>query len=684
MNMLFHRGLAVAVTFLLGSKAFAQCPVGELEVVIEVITDAYGYETYWELLPGGSACGNGTIFSGGNPLVGCGGAGAQQQQPGGYGNNLTITEGPFCLTQGATFDIFWADDWGDAGLSFSVLVQGVNIANFVGTGDGETFSFVAELPVARDMSVTGLTTALYAFRDEPVRVIGTVASLGTDPVTSFDLNYRINGGAPVVQSVGSVNLQAGDVLEFEHATPWVPTSSGTFTLEVWASNINGGSDMAPANDLATSSTLVNEPIPNILDQYLVGLPVVEAIADSDQDLLVPRDLDFHPDLSRNELWVINKDTEQSGGSTVKFTNVGQPGMTWLMQEDPNNWHFMSLPTGIAFADNDNFATSPGIFDANQNGGDPFTGPSLWSSDPAIYAQGIFGPLGSHLDMLHVNPNSQGIAHEQWNRFWVVDGYNGDIVMNDFREDHGPGNNYHGDAIIRRYSDFTITRDPNEHVVSHCVLDKTSGWLYVVDHGGQRVLRMDIRSGAVSGPATFGPWENYVEYSTVSGYTWEVIVSSGLVQPAGIDVVGDRMVVSDHASGELIIYDISSPPAVELGRVPTGAPGLMGVKLGPDGRIWAVNATAHALLRVSPENMVGTTDRAAAGLRLAPVPAEEVLYITGLGDAGRSVPVEVLDASGRVVLVARLDGGTDELDLTPLRSGAYVIRGNGRVARFSRK
>lgn len=684
MNTLPFRGLAAAVLLLPAPKAFSQCPVGELEVVIEVTTDAYAYETYWELLPGGSPCGNGTIFSGGNPLVGCGGAGAQQQQPGGYGNNLTVAEGPFCLTQGATYDIFWADDWGDAGLSFAVLVQGVNVANFVGTGDGETFSFVVELPVARDMSVTGLTTALFAFRDEPVRIIGTVASLGTDPVTSFDLNYRINGGAPVVQSVGPVNLQAGDALEFEHATPWVPSSTGTFAVEVWASNINGAADLMPGNDVRSSSTLVNAPVPNILDQYLIGSPMVETIADSDQDLLVPRDLDFHPDLSRNELWVINKDTEQSGGSTVKFTNAGEAGMTWLMQEDPNNWHFMSLPTGIAFADNGNFATSPGIFDANQNGGDPFTGPSLWSSDPAIYAQPLFGPLGSHLDMLHVNPNSQGIAHEQWNRFWVVDGFNGDIVMNDFRVDHGPGNNYHGDAIIRRYSDFTITRDPNDHVVSHCVLDKVSGWLYVVDHGGQRVLRLDIRSGSVTGPANFGPWENYVEYSTVSGYAWEVIVSSGLVQPAGIDAVGDRMVVSDHATGELIIYDISGAPAVELGRVATGSPGLMGVKLGPDGRIWAVNSTTHVLLRVSPENMVGTIDRSAQDLRLAPVPADEVLYITGLGDAGRTVPVEVMDASGRVVMDARLDGGADALDVSMLPSGAYVLRGNGRVARFCRR
>jgi hypothetical protein len=61
----------------------------------------------------------------------------------------------------------------------------------------------------------------------------------------------------------------------------------------------------------------------------------------------------------------------------------------------------------------------------------------------------------------------------------------------------------------------------------------------------------------------------------------------------------------------------------------------------------------------------------------------VLVVTGLGEAGRGVAVDVIDASGRVVLTDELDGGTDMLDLSSLRSGAYVLRGNGRVARFSR-
>ncbi|MCB0780989.1 MAG: hypothetical protein KDC03_15955, partial [Flavobacteriales bacterium] len=143
--------------------SFGQCPPGEVEVTIAATTDNYGYEVYWELLPSGNACGNGTLFSGGNNAVGCNGAGAQNQTPGGYLNNTTYTEGPWCLTLGASYDIFWADDWGDGGLMFEVYVNGISTAQFTGTGAGQTFTFVAELPPDRDMAVTKSFSPLYAF-----------------------------------------------------------------------------------------------------------------------------------------------------------------------------------------------------------------------------------------------------------------------------------------------------------------------------------------------------------------------------------------------------------------------------------------------------------------------------------------------------------------------------------------
>lgn len=652
--------------------AAAQCGAGESEVRIRVTTDGYGYEAYWELLPNGASCGAGAIFSGGNPLVGCNGAGAQAQQPGGYGNNLVIEEGPWCLPTGGVFDIFWADDWGDGGLAFEVLVDGVPAAQFQG-GNGapaEVYTFVVQPAPPYDVQLVRDNTPRFVPEGEQLLMTGTLRNTGGQTITDVQLIYAVDGGAPVVADL-TMNLAPGAKQAFSHPVPWYATGIGTHQVLLHPGLVNGSADGNGYNDTLVFSTKVHAPTPNIIDQYLSGQPVVNVVADSDQDLLVPRDLDFHPDPDRNELWVINKDVEATGGSTVTFFGPGDPDMTYMWKRDPNAWHFMSLPTAIAMGDNGFFATSPGVFDANHNGGTPFTGPTLWSADTAIYAATTYGPLGSHFDMLHVNPNSQGIAHERWNRYWVVDGFNGDIVMNDFMIDHGPGNDYHGNAIIRRYADFTITKDPNDHIVSHAVMDRSTGWLYVVDHGGQRVLRLDTQGGTVSGPGNYGPWESYAEYSMVTGYAWDEVVTTGLVEPAGIDLVGDRLLVSDHANGDIVVYDLNAVPATELGRIHTGASGLMGIKVGPDGRVWGVNATYHQLIRIDPGLATGIATVEQGSPSAYPSPTDGPLWLTGWPVA--SGPVQVLDISGRAVMELMYTGSGHALDVSPLPPGVYMLQ-----------
>ena len=63
--------LLTAALFCPPLALLAQCGAGEVEVTIEVTTDDYGYETYWQLVPGGNPCGTGTIFAGGNLTMSC-------------------------------------------------------------------------------------------------------------------------------------------------------------------------------------------------------------------------------------------------------------------------------------------------------------------------------------------------------------------------------------------------------------------------------------------------------------------------------------------------------------------------------------------------------------------------------------------------------------------------------------
>ena len=582
--------------------SFAQCPNGELETYVEILTDDYGYENYWEIVPNNNNCGNGTIISGGNNAVGCNGGGNQNQAPGGYANNTTIIEGPFCLTENNNYKLINVDDWGDSGLNYTIKISGFPIYNFQGQGNLNSFLFEATEPLQNDIEAIKINIDNYVFV-EPNQIKIKLKNVGSNIINSINLIYNVNGGADIVESVSNLNWQPFTEIEFEHSNLWTPNFEGSFTINAWADNINGSNDTNPTNDQVSITVAAIAGIPNIIDQYIESNITFTTIANSSNQVSIPTDLDFHPNLTNSELWVTLKGTENSGGKTITIYDAGKANQTEEVKQDGNAWHFMSLPTGIAFSKNGNFATSPGVYDANHDGGMPFTGPTLWSSDPLIYAQNAGpGTNGSHLDMLHASPYSQGIASEKENVFWVFDGNSNDIVRYDFVEDHGPGNSYHGDGIIRRYSDVSVLKDPNGNAPSHLVLK--DNWLYVSDFGNNRVIRLNINTGFNGGNPSYGPFEELAEYSKITGYEWETVVSSSsnLTGPTGIDIIGNRMIISEFNTGDIIIYDISSIPAVELFQISTGSTGVAGVKIGPNGKIWYVNSYDNTIMRIDGDGI----------------------------------------------------------------------------------
>lgn len=664
-QQILSRVLVLFLAGMMSTFASAQCDADEVEVELTISTDDWGYEVYWEVVPEGNNCGDGTVASGGNTAVGCNGGGAQDQAPGGYGNNDEIVEGPWCLVEGESYTLIYVDDYGDGGADFSVNIENFPLYNYTGTGDGNSWTFVAQGPSERDAAVTNVVSYGYA-TVSVTPAIFEVTNYGSTTITSVSLHYNVGGAQQVTESFESVNILPfeSELVTFDDN---LNLSYGSNIVEVNIESVNGQNDENPSNDFFEKELILGNPIPNLVDGYLntdVSISVINDGANVD----TPRDLDFHPTLTNFELWIINKGTENSGGSTIRFENAGFPNQTYEEEQDGNAWHFMSLPTAIAFGENENFGTSPGVYDANHDGGQPFTGPSLWSSVDEIYAEPS-GGNGSHLDMLHVSPYSQGMAHEVDNVYWVVDGNSNDIVRYDFADDHGPGNSFHGDAIIYRYADFEIAKDPNNHIVSHCVLDKSSNWLYVVDHGNARVLRMDITTGTIAGVPTFGPFEAVDEYNYVTGYTWEVIIDQDLVEPAGIDVVGNRLLVSDHATGEVVIYDMDNS-FEELGRVATGDPGIMGIKVGPWGRIWFVNATTDEVGIIEGNPLIVDDKEVNLNFSVYPNPASDVLNVSF-----EATPIQyrISSLQGDLVSQKRIKSSTQlQLDVRSLSAGTYIL------------
>ena len=667
-NFSFTIGLSLISIF-----TFSQCPVGQTEVTIDIGTDNWGFEVYWELAPTGNNCGSSAIlFSGGNTNVGCN---ANNVGSGGYANNTSITEGPWCLTDGATYDIISRDGYGDGGAQFLVNIATFPLYTFNASDAAEIFSFTVDSPPAIDGAMLKFETANYVFIGN-IDLKGKIENLGTTTINSMDVNYTINGGVVVTQNLLGLNVDPFTTYNFTHPTVWNPASTGSYQVDLWISNINGlGLDDVPSNDDLIKIINIKDPIPNIIPSYTSSTNTFtyDLIVNLSDQIDEPRDLDFHPN---GDLWIINTGTENSGGSTVKVLSPGLAGQTDLWEQDGNAWHFMSLPSGIAFSNNGNFATSTSVLDANHQGGS-FTGPALWSSDPLIYAKPS-GGNGSHLDMLHESPYCMGICSEEENVFWVYDDYNKDIVRYDFVDDHGPGNSYHDDGRVLRYPGMGLSAIDHT-IVCHLVLDENKKWLYFTDGSNKRIMRLDITTGILGGSPSWGPQETLAEYQKVTGFTFEEVVTTGLVQPAGIDIIDNKLVVTDHSNGDIIFYDVSNVPATEIGRIQTNEPGIMGTVIGPNGKIWYANAALNKIVKIEPSTIIsGVEENVLLSLNsIYPNPVENTLFFSNFANV-----VEIFDITGKIMISE--NNNINSIDVSSLDKGIYLIEVDGVKTKFVKK
>ena len=676
MRKLYFLSVVLVISMVLSMVvivANGQCPAGQTQVSISVATDDYGYEGYWELVPGGGACGTGTIASGGNASqVGCTGGGAPYTATvgNGYASNSTFSSSQLCLPTGGSYTIKYIDDYGDGGFTFTVKIAGFPVYHFSGSGAIQTYNFTVTPPPAYDLSVSKIALPMYGQTGSKA-VKGTIFNYGNATITSFDLNYKINSGSTVTQTISGISIPGYTAYNFTHPISWSVTANGTYLIDAWATNLNGNNpDTNAANDHKTFTFVAGDPIPNKIDDYFHSTPIFTTIANSSNGIAQPRDLDFHPVLSRNELWVVLKSTEAIGGKTAKISNAGSASQSILVQKDGNAWHFMSLPTGIAFSDNGNFCTSPGVLDANHSNGH-YTGPALWSSDPAIYAMPS-GGNGSHLDMLHQCPYSMGVAWEKDNVFWVFDSYYGDLMRNDFEGDHGPGGSDHSDGRIREYNDFSVARI-NLDIPCHIAIDANKKWLYAVDGGNSRVIRMDITTGSQTG--TFTPYaaEPLAETSVYTGVGWSAYINTGTMQPSGVDVIGNNLLISDYTTGDILIYDCSSTTSSLKGKITTGDPGIQGIKIGPDGKIWYVNYLTNEVKRIDYTLWpAGINNISYSKPSIYPNPAHNSFTIKTFNSNSKGTHISITDMKGSQVYNESSDMKEFNIDVSKWAKGIYAV------------
>ncbi len=441
------------------------------------------------------------------------------------------------------------------------------------------------------------------------------ASRWTDLVRTFSLDTTVFRYIPdedgsVARTLGAIREDQDTVFDL-HATIVVRQGNVEFSV------ISTEPFMEIERVVAKAIPVRADVAPNMIDRYLSASPSITTIVSANDGLRAPLDLDFNRSaLNPTDLWIVT--AEPRGHAITIVHNAGTPQQVIRQKKDSRASHFMWRTMGIAMGNNGAFGTAQ---NGEPGGGDAeymFMGPTLWSSDTAVFAsryQESNQHLASHLDMLHQSPWCLGIAHDTANVYWVLDGKYLDVCRYDFRDPHEVGGTDHRDGIIRRYTDVRISRGERNRP-SHVALDRAQGKLYFVNPGAASIERLDTRSGTIgeelSMPASSE--ENVTEFTSVVGASVKSVVSAGLVEPVGIEVFGNRLLVGDRATGRIHIYAILDTGVVALGFVATGATELLGIVVGPDGKIWFTDR-ANAL--------VGRLDLSADATLVAATPVRSI-------------------------------------------------------------
>jgi hypothetical protein len=318
------------------------------------------------------------------------------------------------------------------------------------------------------------------------------------------------------------------------------------------------------------------------------------------------DLAFHP--VRPELWVLLREfvdgppctqAEQHGcdeleGSVAIVSNAGGASPTAVWKKDANAWHFMRTPTGIDFGSDGTFATCSEARTGNFEDQTPdYNGPTLWSSDPAIFTIQPPGGNGSHLDMLHETPHCMGIGHERGNVYWAFNGKLGALDRYDFAKPHVPGASDHSDGQLTRWVEGSLLRKPG--VPSHLAYETESARVYVADTGHGRVVALDTKSGAPG--ADIVAMEPMASAKTVTGAQLIEVVAPGVLQaPSGLAIKDKVVFVTDNATSKVHAFDLDGKP---LRALDTGLPAgsLAGIAIGPDDRVYLVDLARAQALRI---------------------------------------------------------------------------------------
>ena len=138
---------------------------------------------------------------------------------------------------------------------YVAVIQNSNDMNFLVADNFKVYK-----PAQNEVALLGLSMPSFIATGSNTPVNGVVKNLGSQPLTSFDVTYNVNGGADVaVYSVTGINVPYGSTYNFSHNVPFSETAPGNYTITMTVSNPNGVEDPSPADNTQSVATSVYDP-----------------------------------------------------------------------------------------------------------------------------------------------------------------------------------------------------------------------------------------------------------------------------------------------------------------------------------------------------------------------------------------------------------------------------------------
>ena len=161
-------------------------------------------------------------------------------------------------------------------VNIGVRVDASNLDEITGVTSGSTnapdrsdnthYTFIQGIQPDYEMQGVSVNLSNYlALTSAPFTISADFVNNGAATISSADLNISINGAAPTTTMLSSLNIGSGGSATLSQSAGWTPSSSGTYTVETWLSNLNGTNvDSNPANDTAMTSVQV---VPALTTRY---------------------------------------------------------------------------------------------------------------------------------------------------------------------------------------------------------------------------------------------------------------------------------------------------------------------------------------------------------------------------------------------------------------------------------